>query len=127
MVSSSGGKVSVDVPLYSVSVSDYRRTDDRIVFDVYFNNETADDLSVVFKSWPASQAFDEEGNDYRVYLDGSDIFKCVTGKKKKVSMYINHVSANTDKFSGIDISLFVYDVNKTETKSHIKIKDVIVK
>jgi hypothetical protein len=123
----SASNVVVDTPLYSATVSNYRRSGDRILFDVYLNNATVNDLSVVVKSWPASQAFDEDGNNYRVCLDAASIFKCVAGVKKKVTMYINHVPDGTDSFPRVDICLFVYDVSKTETRSYIKIKDAVVK
>lgn len=118
--------VTIDTSLYGATVSNYRRSGDRILFDVTFSNATANDLSVIFKSWPASQAFDEEGNDYRVCLDGIDLFTCVAGLKKKVTMYINHVPEHARSFQRVNICLFVYDVSKTETRSNIQIRDVVV-
>jgi hypothetical protein len=119
--------VSIDTSLYGATVSNYRRSGDRILFDVSFSNATANDMSVIFKSWPASQAFDDEGNNYRVCIDGVDIFTCHAGLKKKVTMYINHVPDTANSFQKINICLFVYDVNKTETHSNIQISDAAVR
>jgi hypothetical protein len=110
---------------FDVDISNYRRSGDRILFDVSFGNKTAGDLSVVFKSWPASQAYDNKGNNYRVCVDGVDIFKCISGVKKSVTMYINHVPNDANYFK-INICLFDYDVNKTESKTNMTL-DMLLK